>query len=126
MLDTGQNPQLSIKLMRESCLETLNNFATWMEAVTKEACSTLSQAADDMAHFYDTHFKEAPLYEVREKVWLNGQNITTTHPMKKLYHKWIRQYVVDKVILQKTYRLKLPPSLGQTHPVFSVTLLWPY
>src|SRR5882724_11620753 len=79
---------------RESCMETLNDFASWMEAGTKEACSALSQAANDMAHFYDAHHKEAPLYKVGDKVWLNGQNITITHPMKKLDHKWIGLYVV--------------------------------
>ena len=112
MLDTGKNPRLGIEPMRESRMETLNDFASWMEAATKEACSALTQAADNMAHFYDTHHKEAPLYEVRDKVWLNGQNITTTCPMKKLDHKWLRPYVVDKVISRNAYRLKLPLSFS--------------
>src|SRR5882672_1576387 len=46
--------------------------------------------------------------------------------MKKLDHKWLGPYLVDKVISQSTYRLKLPLSFGQTHPIFSVTLLQPY
>src|SRR5467141_3809175 len=83
MMDTGQNPQLSIEPLRESRLETLNDFASQMDAATKEACLALSRAADDMARFCDAHQKEAPLYMVRDKVWLNGQIITTTHPMKK-------------------------------------------
>jgi len=83
-------------------------------------------AADDMAQFYDAHHREAPLSKVRDKVWLNGQNITTTCPMKKLDHKWLGLYVVVKVISQNAYRLKLPPSFSQTHLVFSITLLWPY
>ena len=95
-------------------------------AATKEACSALAQEANDMAHFYNTHCKEASLYEVRDKVWLNGQNITTTHPMKKLDHKLFGPYIVDKVILRNAYRLKLPPSFGWTHLVFLITLLWPY
>ena len=79
-----------------------------------------------MARFYDAHWREAPLYKVRDKVWLNGQNITTTQPMKKLDHKWLRPYSVKKVISQSAYRLKLPSSFSQTHLVFSVTLLRPY
>jgi len=110
MLDTGQNPQLGIELMRELHLETLNDFASQMEAATKEACSALAQAADNMAHFYDAHCREAPLYEVRDKVWLNRQNITTMHLMKKLDHKWLG--LVDKVISQNAYWLKLPPSFS--------------
>jgi len=93
-------------------VETLNDFISWMEAATKEAHSALTQAADDTAHFYDTHHKEAPLYEVRDKVWLNGQNITITCLMKKLDQKWLRLYIVDKVISRNAYMLKLPPSFS--------------
>jgi len=50
--------------------------------------------------------REAPLYQVGDQVWLNGQNITTC-PMKKLDHKWLGLYIVD-IILQNIYRLKLP------------------
>ena len=74
-----------------------------MEAATKEACSALSRAADNMAHFYDSHHGEAPLYMVRDKVWLNRQNITMTSPIKKLDHKWLGLYLVDKVISRSTY-----------------------
>src|SRR5882672_11094527 len=123
MMDMGQNPQLGIEPLRESCLETLNDFASQMDAAMKEACSALSRVADDMARFYDAHRKEAPLYVVRDKVWLNGQNIMTTHPMKKLDHKWLGPYPLDKVISWSAYQLKLPSSFGQTHPTFSVTLL---
>src|SRR5712664_295345 len=97
-----------------------------MDVATKEAHSALSRAVDDMARFYDAHCREAPLYAVGDKVWLNGQNITTTRPMKKLDHKWLGPYPVEKVISRSAYRLKLPSSFGQTHPVFSVTLLRPY
>jgi len=58
-----------------------------MEVAMKEAHSALARAADDMAHFYNAHQREAPLYVVRDKVWLNGQNITMTHLMKKLDHR---------------------------------------
>ena len=68
MLDTRQNPHLGIEPLRESHLEMLNNFASQMEAAMKEASSALPQAANHMAHFYDTHHREAPLYMVGDKV----------------------------------------------------------
>jgi len=107
MMDTRQNPWLGIELLRELCLEALNDFASKMEAATKEAHSALARTADDMAHFYYALWREAPLYMVGVKVWLNGQNITTTPPMKKLDHKWFGPYPVDKVISQSMYQLKL-------------------
>ena len=74
-----------------------------MEAATKEACSALSQVVDDMACFYDAHQREDPLYMVGDKVWLNGKNITMTGLMKKLDHKWLGPYPVDKVISWSAY-----------------------
>ena len=49
-----------------------------------------------------------------------------TRPMKKLDYKWLGPYTIDQVISQNAYWLKLPPSFGQVHPVFSVTLFHPY
>ena len=40
--------------------------------------------------------------------------------------KWLGPYTIDWVISCNAYRLKLPTSFGQVHPVFSVTLLHPY
>src|SRR5882724_11614509 len=74
MMDTGQNPRLGIEPLRESHLETLNDFASWMEEATKEAHSTLARAADNMAHFYDAHRREVPLYMVKTKSGSMGRN----------------------------------------------------
>ena len=71
MMDTGQNPQLDREPLRESHLEMLNDFTSRMEAAMKKACSALTRAAD-IAQFHDTHQLEAPLYVIRDKVWLNG------------------------------------------------------
>jgi len=36
MMDTGQNHQLGREPLRESCLETLNDFASQMEVATRK------------------------------------------------------------------------------------------
>ena len=64
-----------------------------------------------MACFYDLHRHTAPVYKVGDKVWLNAQNITTTHPMKKLDHKWL---AINKVVSCNAYGLQLPASFGHT------------
>jgi len=97
-----------------------------MEQATKEARSALVRAADDMARFYDIHRRTAPQYNVGDKVWLSSENIRTARPMKKLDYKWLGPYAIDRVISRNAYRLKLPLSFGQVHPIFSVTLLRPY
>ena len=105
MLDNGQHPRLRVEPIRETKLETLREFTDCMEMTTNEAHSALQKAADDMARFYDVHCQHAPTYKVGDKVWLNAQNITTTRPMKKLDHKWLGPYTVNKVISQNAYWL---------------------
>src|SRR5882724_13569247 len=60
MFDTRQNPRLSIEPLRESHLETLNDFTSRMDMAMEEAHLTLTRSANDMAWFYDTHQREAP------------------------------------------------------------------
>ena len=79
-----------------------------------------------MARFYDAHRREAPKYNVSDKVWLSSENIRTVRLTKKLDYKWLSPYVVEQVISRSAYRLKLPTSFGNIHPVFSVTLLHPF
>ena len=97
-----------------------------MARATDSAQATLVKAADNMAQFCDIHRHEAPRYSVGNKVWLSSENIRTTCPTKKLNYKWLGPYTIDRVISCNVYRLKLPMSFGQVHPVFSVTLLCPY
>jgi len=41
-----------------------------MMVAMNEAHLALTKVADDMAQFYDVHWKEASLYKIRDKVWL--------------------------------------------------------
>jgi len=117
---------MGIELPRETRLEALGEFTTRMAQATEEARSALNKAADEMTRFYDAHRQDSPNFKLGDKVWLNAQNITTTRPMKKLDHKWLGPYAINKVVSRNAYGLALPSSFGQTHPVFSVTLLCPY
>ena len=126
MLDTGQHPRLGLEPIRETRLEALEEFTERMEMATNEARSALEKAADDMARFYDVHRQAAPVYKVGDKVWLNARNIATTRPTKKLDHKWLGPYTINKVVSRNAYGLTLPSLFGRTHPVFSVVLLRPY
>ena len=79
-----------------------------------------------MAQFYNAHRREAPQYNVSDKVWLSSENVRTARPTKKLNYKWLGPYVIKRVISRSAYQLKLPASFGKTHPVISVTLLRPF
>jgi len=96
-----------------------------MEAALKEAQLALTRAANDMAHFYNAHSQRGPLYTVRDKVWLNGQNIMTTCLMKKLDHIWLGPYS-GQIYLTKHLQAQATFGLQPNPPIFSVTLQWPY
>ncbi len=74
-----------------------------------EVKAALEHAADEMAWYYDCWRSPAPAYEVGAKVWLNAQNYTTTHLTKKLDHKWLGPFVIEKVISPATIKLHLSP-----------------
>src|SRR5258708_24503347 len=69
-----------------------------MSQMQEEAKATLEHAVDEMAWYYNCQRSPAPAYKVRDKVWLNAQNYMTTHPTKKLDHKWLGPFVIEKVL----------------------------
>ena len=64
-------------------------------------------------------------YQLGDKVWLEGRNLTTTHPTVKLALRRYGPFPVTRVISRTTYQLKLPPQ-WKIHDVFHATLLTPY
>ena len=94
--------------------------------MTEEARAALVKAADNMAQFHNAYRCKAPKYNVSDKVWLSLENVRTVRPMKKLNYKSLGPYVVEQVISRSAYRLNLPASFSNIHPIFSVTLLCPF
>jgi hypothetical protein len=62
---------------------------------------------------------QAPEFKVRDKVWLNLQNIRTDRPTKKLDAKYAK-YTVVEAIGSHSFRLDTPPGI---HDVFHSKLL---
>ena len=64
-------------------------------------------------------------YQLGDKVWLEGRNLTTTHPTAKLAPRRYSPFQITHVISHTSYQLKLPPQ-WKIHNVFHATLLTPY
>ena len=58
-------------------------------------------------------------------MWLEGTNLHTTHPTKKLRPKRYGPFKVREVVGYTNFRLKLP-SHWKIHDVFHAKLLHPY
>ncbi len=91
-----------------------------------EAKAALKHAADEMAQYYNCRRSPAPVYKVRAKVWLNAQNYMTTHPTKKLDHKWLSSFEIEKVVSSTAIKLCLSPHKHGIHPVISISNVCPY
>ena len=112
ILDTGKNPQLGTELLRESCLETLNDFASQMEAVMKKHTQPFPGWQTTWPISTTPTTERLHYTQSGTRFGSKKQNIMTMCLMKNLDHKWLGLYAVDKIISQNAYRLKLPSSFG--------------
>jgi len=79
-----------------------------------------------MKCFYDRKRSESRSYKVGDQVLLDGKNIPTTHPTKKLEdHRYGPFTIIDKVG-ESAFKLKVPKTWKMMYPVFNETFLEPY
>jgi hypothetical protein len=124
LLDTGQHPRMGFEPTQSpSHLETVNEFTDRMHSALTEAKSALAKAQDDMSRYYNRRREPAPEYAPGDKVYLDGSDIRTSRPSKKLAHRFLGPYVVERRVGAYAYRLRLPPSMSRLHPVFPVVKL---
>ena len=86
----------------------------------------MEKAAESMKRFYDKKHGNAILYKEGESVWLDGRNIKTFRPSKKLDQKKLGPFRILEKIGKGSYRLQLTKSWSRIHPVFNEVLLSPY
>jgi hypothetical protein len=108
-----------------SRLETVNEFTDRMHSALTEAKAALAKAQEDMTHYYNQRQEPAPEYAPGDKVYLDGSDIRTSRPSKKLAHRFLGPYVVEHRVGPNAYRLQLPHSMSRLHPVFPVVKLMP-
>ncbi len=108
-LDSGQHLWMGLEPTWSPTVEAADDFAQRMSQMQEEVKAALKHAVDKMAQYYDCQRSPAPVYEVRAKVWLNAQNYMTTCLTKKLDHKWLGPFVIEKVVSATTIKLCLSP-----------------
>ena len=100
-------------------------YAHWMQAVHEDSRQGLEDAQERMRRYSDPARKEPPAYQVGDLVMLNGRNIKTRRPTKKLDHKNHGPFQIEKIVSLLAVRLTLPQK-WKIHNVFHVSLLKPY
>ncbi|GLB44059.1 putative chromo (CHRromatin Organisation MOdifier) domain containing protein [Lyophyllum shimeji] len=78
--------------------ETANEFFERMKLAQEEAKAALAKAKDDMARYYDQHRIPAPEYKPGDRVYLDASDIQTTRPSKKLSHRYLGPYTIERQV----------------------------
>jgi len=100
-------------------------YAHWISAVDDESWKGLEETRERMRQYTDPSRKEPPAYQVGDLVMLNGRNVKTRRPSKKLDHKNHGPFQIEKIISLLAVRHTLPRK-WKIHNVFHVSLLEPY
>jgi len=126
LLDTGQHPRMGFEPHQPpSRFEAVNEFTDWMKDTLEEAKSALAKAKDDMAQYHNHRCSPALSFSPGDMVYLDSEDIQTTRPSKKLSHRCLGPYPVERRVGKYAYRLVLPPPMRHLHPVFNVVKLSP-
>jgi len=100
-------------------------YAHWMYTIHESAAKALLRAQERMKHYADQHRKDIPVYQTGDLVMLNGKNIQTRRPSRKLDHKNHGPFQVEKIVSPLAVKLTLPRK-WKIHNVFHVSLLEPF
>ena len=124
--DMGRHPYKGTAPKITSDNPTAQEFADKMKQIREEVQSALKKAAEDMKRHYDKHQSESVEYKVGDKVWLEGTNLSSERPMKKLDNKRHGPFRIIQKVGHSAYKLALPKTWKRIHPVFNEVLLTPY
>jgi hypothetical protein len=78
-----------------------------------------------MRRYADPHRRDNPTYQVGDLVMLNGKNIQTRRPSRKLDHKNHGPFQVERIVSPLAVKLTLPRK-WKIHDVFHVSLIEPF
>jgi hypothetical protein len=96
-----------------------------MHAVHEKTRESLEEAQDRMRRYSDPKRKDTPAYQVGDLVMLNGRNIQTRRPSRKLDHKNHGPFQIERIVSPLAVKLTLPRK-WKIHDVFHVSLIEPY
>ena len=122
-LDSGQHPRMGFEPQQPSRLESVNEFTDRMKLALEEAKSALAKAKDDMARYYNQRRLPTPVYKPGDLVYLDASDIKTTRPSRKLSHRRLGPFPVERRVSRNAYRLRLPFPMRRLHPVFNIVKL---
>jgi hypothetical protein len=123
-LNYGRHPWKG-NLTLGTSISNLGKFLTTLKETRQEAKAALEQGNETMENQYNKKRMRAHHWNPGDKVWLEGTNITTNRPAKKLDAKRYGPFTVKEKIGQGAYRLDIPKG-WVIHNIFNEALLLPF
>src|SRR6266446_1998546 len=76
----------------------------------EEVKSAMAKAKDNMAWYYNQRRTPAPVYGPGDRVYLDASDIHTTRPSKKLSHRRLGPFPVERHVGMNAYQLMPAPT----------------
>ena len=121
----GRHPE-SLNQQRTDALHPVSRaYSHWILGAIEEARKALEATCKRMVQSADYKRKEPPAYNIGDAVMLATCNLRIKRPTRKLDHKFLGPFQIEKVISLTAVRLTLPQK-WITQPSFHVSELEPF
>ena len=124
----GRESRMGFNIRKKGKNEKTEEFVKEMKERYKEARAALVKSQEEMKRQADRNRKEAEKYRVGDKVLISTKDFSAElmkRVMKKLTEKFIRPYMVKKIVSENAVELELPVLL-RVHPVVNMRRLVKY
>ena len=124
----GREPRMGFDIRKKGKNEQAEEFMKEMKERHEEVRAVLVKSQEEMKRQADRNRKEAEEYSVGNKVLISTKDFSAElmkRAMKKLTEKFIRPYMVRKIVLENAVELELPASL-RVYPVVNMRKLVKY
>ena len=123
-----RKPKIGFDIRIKGKYVKAKEFVKKMKNGHEEAKAALIKSQEEMKRYVDRDRKEAEEYKVGDKVLIGTKDFPMElmkRETKKLTEKYIRPYMVKKIILENAVELELPVLL-KIHPVVNVRRIVKY
>ena len=121
----GFNPPFTVNT-GSTALPRLDERLAELKQVREEANAAQTLTAQEMIKKFNKNPEKVKTFKIGDKVLIDGRNIKTSRPSKKLDHKRYGPFKIVKRIGDVSYELELPKELRALHNVFHTEKLVPY
>jgi len=124
----GRELKMGFDIRKKGKNEKAEEFVREMKKRHEEARAALVKAQEGMKRQVDRSRKETEEYKIEDRVLISTKDFSAElmkRAIKKLTEKFIRPYVVKKIVSENAVELELPASL-RIHPVVNVRRIVKY